>query len=126
MISFQLAGGSRSAQQRLSVVKGLFLPVGVGVVVNGIVNSESLWHFLSAMTVEQARLVEWLVLVVPVSVFGSQDVRVQVFLRLPGRFIEQLGVVLETRCFCSESVTLLHFFVKVDVLAHSLLVEVGL
>jgi hypothetical protein len=49
--------------------------------------------------------VEWFILIIPISVLGSNNVRVSIFLCFPGGLIEQLRVGLEATGNSTLSVT---------------------
>ena len=66
------------------------------VAVASVVHLESLLWLQSAVRVNQCWLVEWLILVVSISVLGSNNVRMRVLFRFPAGLVEELSIVLES------------------------------
>jgi len=69
------------------------LPVGVRVAVYGVVNSVLLVGLHPAVAVDVVGLVEWLGLVVPITVFSPFDVGVQVLFRDVLGLVKQLVAI---------------------------------
>ena len=99
----------------------LLSPVSVMIVIFHIVNPETLQGWLSAKTHSQHLLMEWLWLVVSVSVLCSLDVGVLVLLSGPGGLILDLHVDLETRSNGLLSVILTHLRVELTLISWQLL-----
>lgn len=81
-----------------------FVPVNF---LRKILNVVNLLLFLhSSVGVKEKRFVEWLWLIIPVSILCSNDVSVNVFFSLPRSLIKQLGIGLESTSNSASSVSL--------------------
>ena len=96
------------------------------VAVASVVHLESLLWLQSAVRVNQCWLVEWLILVVSISVLGSNNVRMRVLFRFPAGLVEELSIVLESWRLVGWSFTCFHCVVKLNVVHTSLQVSVWL
>ena len=89
-------------------------PIGIRVTIYKIVNSKSFIWLLSAMRINQTRLMEWLILVIPVSVFSSNLICVMVIFGGPASVVKQFCsfVVAADASGGSWSLINSHLFIK--------------
>ena len=81
-----------------------------------ILNVVNLLLFLqSSVGVEQKRFVEWLWLIIPVSILCSNDVSMNVCFGLPRSLVKQLGVRLESTRNSAPSVSLIKGVVELTI-----------
>lgn len=71
-----------------------WFPVSAWICIHNIINL--LLSLDSSTWVQQAWLVEWFRLIKSVSIFGSNNISMQIFISLPWCFIKQLGISLES------------------------------
>ena len=105
--SFQFSALSWSIDALTSLESSFlhsFVPVNF---LRKILNVVNLLLFLhSSVGVKEKRFVEWLWLIIPVSILCSNDVSVNVFFSLPRSLIKQLGIGLESTSNSASSVSL--------------------
>lgn len=114
--AFQLSTLSRGINA-LASLQGSFLDTLVPVnFLWKILNVVNLLLFLqSSVGVEQKRFVEWLWLIIPVSILCSNDVSMNVCFGLPRSLVKQLGVRLESTRNSAPSVSLIKGVVELTI-----------
>ena len=98
----------------LASLQGSFLHTFVPVnFFREILNVVNLLLFLqSSVGVQEKRFVEWLWLIIPVSILCSNDVSMNVCFGLPRSLVKQLGVCLESTSNSASSVSLTKGVIK--------------
>lgn len=92
----------------------LVSPVGVMITITCVIHSKSFLRIHSAVWVNQFRLVEWFWFVVSISILGSYNVSMEIFICFPACLIEKLSVILESRGKVRNSVTCFHVIIMLD------------